>query len=65
MMPASHTTTEIASGFTATKTGGVIFTVQVSLHRIEWHFASADKAHEWLAGLSDELTGLQIDQALS
>lgn len=65
MMPTSHTTQEIASGFTATKTGGVIFTVEVSLHRIEWHFATADKAHEWLASLSDELTKLQIDQALT
>jgi hypothetical protein len=65
MMPASHTTQEIVSGFSTRTDGGVIFRVEVSLHSIEWHFTTADKAHEWLASLSDELTGLQIDQALS
>jgi hypothetical protein len=65
MMPSSHETHDITSGFSTRKDGGVIFRVEVSLHSIEWHFATADKAHEWLAGLSDELTGLQIDQALT
>jgi len=65
MNPGELETNEIISGFTARTDGGVVFTVQVSLHKISWHFASADKAHEWIASLSDELTGLQIDQALT
>jgi len=58
---ASHTTHQIVSGFTTRADGGVVFTVKTSLHSIQWHFVSADKAHEWLASLSEELVGLQID----
>ena len=65
MMPAELETNQITSGFTTRPDGGIIFTVEVSLHRIAWHFATADKAHEWIASLSDELTGLQIDRSLT